>query len=134
MQTTERRSRGSRSVIKAVVGDAIPRARIVACDGNFEAYLRAITELPVCVHQQRVDQQGSGLRFVEFHGCFKTSSAAPTLRELVAEREKEGDEKQATLLLSVVKPLNPCSDLSSCCPSVTRTTRINITRNSLFKV
>ena len=43
-------------MIQGVVGYAIPRLGIVTGDRNFEADLSAVTELPLGVRQERIDQ------------------------------------------------------------------------------
>jgi hypothetical protein len=50
--------------IKAVVGDAVPRLRVVAIDGNLETDLRPVIEIPAGVTQRRVDDDVPGLGFV----------------------------------------------------------------------
>jgi hypothetical protein len=52
---------------QAVIGDAVPWLGIVSGDRDFKADLGAVAEFPFRFEKLRVDQQGTGLNFVEFH-------------------------------------------------------------------
>ena len=51
-------------LVEAVVGDPVPGLRVVPGHWNLKPNLTPITELPVRVRQERIDKQGSRLRFV----------------------------------------------------------------------
>ena len=50
--------------IKAIVGDAVPRLRVVAIDGNLQTDLRPVIEIPPGVAQRRVNDDVPSLGFV----------------------------------------------------------------------
>jgi hypothetical protein len=52
-------------VVQAIVGDAIPRLRVIAINWNFQSNLGAVVEFPVSSPQLRVDLKGTGFGFVE---------------------------------------------------------------------
>ena len=54
-------------VVQAIVGDAIPRLRVIAIDWNLQPDLGAVVEFPVSRPQLRVDMQGTGLGFIQGH-------------------------------------------------------------------
>jgi hypothetical protein len=48
-----------------IVGDAVPRLRIIAINWNLQSDLGAVAEFPASSPQLRVDLKGTGLGFVE---------------------------------------------------------------------
>ena len=61
-------------VVQAIVGDAVPRLRVIAINWNLQSDLGAVVEFPVSSPQLRVDLQGTGLGFVESHGVMLSPS------------------------------------------------------------
>ena len=64
-------------VIQAIVGDAVPRLRVIAINGNLPSDLGAVVEFPVGSAQHWVDLQGTGLGFVERHCYHAVKLATP---------------------------------------------------------
>jgi len=62
-------------VVQAVVGNAVPRLRIIAVNWNLLPDLGAVVESPVSRSQLRVDLQRTGLGFAESHGVKYQMSA-----------------------------------------------------------
>ncbi len=54
-------------VVEAEIGDAVPRRRVIALHRHLETNLRPVAELPARREQLRVDEQGPGLGFAQFH-------------------------------------------------------------------
>jgi hypothetical protein len=50
-------------LVKAIIGDAVPRLGVVAIDRNLKANLRAVLKAPPCLPQLRVDKAGARERF-----------------------------------------------------------------------
>lgn len=54
-------------VIQAIIGDAVPRLGVIAVNGNLNANLRTVVELPASRSQLRVDLLRAGFSFVNWH-------------------------------------------------------------------
>ena len=60
-------------VVEAKIGEAVPRRRVVALDGNLKLDLRAVAEVPARFFQLRIYERRTGLCFIEIRHRYSSA-------------------------------------------------------------